>query len=79
VARHSRATRNTLASHLEPSLDALAELLSTGRGKQVSRADAAAFFGLLIGTLQLARATPGRAESAAILEAGIRAARQLAK
>ena len=79
VARHPRATRNTLAARLEPSLDALAELLPTRRSQEVSRADAAAFFGLLIGTLQLARATPGRAESAAILEAGIRAALRLAK
>jgi TetR/AcrR family transcriptional repressor of nem operon len=79
VARHPRATRNTLASCLEPSLDALAELLSTHRGKKVSQAEAAAYFGLLMGTLQLARATPGRAESGAILEAGIRAALQLAK
>jgi AcrR family transcriptional regulator len=79
VARHPRATRNTLASRLEPSLDALAELLSTRRGKSVSRADAAAFFGLLVGTLQLARATTGRAESDDILEAGIRAALRLGK
>ncbi len=79
LARHPRATRNTLTSRLEPSLDALAELLAKRRSKEVSRADAAAFFGLLMGTLQLARATPGRAESAAILEAGIRAALQLAK
>jgi hypothetical protein len=33
---------------------------------------------LLVGTLQLARATPDRAESGAILEAGIRAALRLA-
>ena len=79
VARHPRATRDTLASHLEPSLDVLAEWLSTRRGKAVDRADTAAFFGLLVGTLQLARATPDRAESGAILEAGVRAALRLAK
>jgi hypothetical protein len=44
----------------------------------VSRADAAALLGLLVGTLQLARATPDRAESGAILEAGVRAALRLA-
>jgi hypothetical protein len=43
----------------------------------VSRAEAAAFFGLLVGTLQLARATPDRAESDSILEAGVRAAIRL--
>jgi TetR/AcrR family transcriptional regulator, transcriptional repressor for nem operon len=78
VARHPRATRDALVHSMEPSLDVLAEALSARRGTKVSRADAAAFFGLLSGTLQLARATPDRAESGAILEAGIRAALQLA-
>jgi TetR/AcrR family transcriptional repressor of nem operon len=79
VARHPRATRHAFASHNEPTLDALAALLSSERGKEVGRADAAAFLGLLAGTLQLARATPDRAESDAILEAGVRAAIRLAK
>ena len=79
VARHPRATRHTFASHNEPTLDALAAALSSRRGKEVDRAEAAAFLGLLVGTLQLARATPDRAESDAILEAGVRAALRLAK
>src|SRR5512134_1715960 len=74
VARHPRATRTALVSHLEPTLDGLAKGLSRRQGKPVGRADAAAFLGLLAGTLQLARATPDRAESDAILEAGVRAA-----
>ena len=78
VARHSRATRRTFTSHVEPTLDLVAECMSKRRTKAVSRADAAAFFGLLSGTLQLARATPDRAESDAILEAGVRAALRLA-
>ena len=78
VARHPRATRHAFACHNEPTLDALAALLSSQRGKDVGRADAAAFLGLLAGTLQLARATPDRAESDAILEAGVRAAIRLA-
>jgi TetR/AcrR family transcriptional repressor of nem operon len=78
VARHPRATRTTLVTRLRPSLDMLATWLSTSRGEEVTRADAAAFLGLLAGTLQLARATPGRAESDAILEAGVRAALRLA-
>jgi TetR/AcrR family transcriptional regulator, transcriptional repressor for nem operon len=52
--------------------------LSSRQGKAVGRADAAAFLGLLAGTLQLARATPDRVESEAILEAGVRAAIRLA-
>ena len=77
VARHPRATRNTFASHNEPTLDALATWLSSRQGRKVGRADAAALLGLLAGTLQLARAIPDRAESDAILEAGVRAAIRL--
>ena len=79
VARHPRATRRTFASHNAPTLDAIAAWLSSRQDKEVSRADAAALLGLLAGTLQLARATPDRAESDAILEAGVRAAIRLAK
>jgi TetR/AcrR family transcriptional repressor of nem operon len=79
VGRHPRATRHTFVSHIEPSLDVLADCLSTRRGQEVGREDAAAFLGLLAGTLQLARATPDRTESSAILEAGVRAALRLAK
>jgi len=78
VARHPRATRHTFASHNAPTLDALAAWLSSQRGNEVGRADAAALLGLLAGTLQLARATPDRAESDAMLEAGVRAALRLA-
>jgi len=78
VARHPRATRYTFSCHNEPTLDALAAWLSSRRGTKVGRADAAALLGLLAGTLQLARATPDRVESDAILEAGIRAALRLA-
>ena len=78
VARHPRPTRLTFASHTAPTLDALAAWLSSRQGKAVGRADAAALLGLLAGTLQLARATPDRAESDAILEAGVRAAIRLA-
>jgi TetR/AcrR family transcriptional repressor of nem operon len=78
VARHPRATRHTFASHNEPTLDALAARLSSRQAKKVGRADAAAFLGLLAGTLQLARATPDRTESDSILEAGVRAAIRLA-
>lgn len=79
VARHPRATRRTFASETGESLQVLAECLSTRRGKKVSRADAAAFLGLLIGTLQLARATTDHGESDAILAAGVCAALRLAK
>jgi len=79
VARHPRATRQTFAAHNARTLDALAGWLSSRNGKNVDRYDAAAFLGLLSGTLQLARATPDRAESDAILEAGVRASLRLIK
>ncbi len=79
VARRPRPTRTTFAAEVEPGLEALVECLSQRRGRKVSLAEGAAFFGLLAGTLQLARATPDRAASDAILEAGIRAALVLAQ
>lgn len=78
VARHPRSTRKTFASEVDVGLDILVDCLSRRRGVEVSRAEGAAFFGLLLGTLQLARATPDRVASAAILEAGVRAALLLA-
>lgn len=79
VARRPRPTRKTFASEVELGLDVLVECLSKRRRTNVTRAEGAAFFGLLVGTLQLARATPDRAASAAILDAGIRAALVLAQ
>jgi TetR/AcrR family transcriptional repressor of nem operon len=79
VARHPRATRQTFATHNALTLDTLAVWLSSHRGKKVGRVDAAALFGLLSGTLQIARAIPDRDESDAILEAGVRAAMRLVK
>lgn len=78
ISRHPRGTRQAFTSHNTPTLDVLAAWLSERRGRAFARADAAALLGLLAGTLQLARATPDRAESNAILEAGIRAAMKLA-
>jgi AcrR family transcriptional regulator len=78
VARHPRATRHAFATHLGPSIDSFARALSKRQGKKVGAPEATAFFGLLAGTLQIARATPDRAESDAILEAGVKAALRLA-
>lgn len=79
VARRPRATRKALATNLEPTLGALSACLSKRRGATVSDAETTALFGLLVGSLQLARATPDPKESDAILEAGVRAALRLAK
>ena len=72
-------TRQTFTTHNVRTLDALATSLLSRKGKKVARDDAAAFMGLLSGTLQIARATPDRDESDAILEAGVRAAMRLLK
>lgn len=77
LARHPRATRETYSTEIAPSLDALAAAMSKRRGKKVGRAEATAFFGLLAGTLQIARANPDRKESDAILDAGIKTALRL--
>jgi TetR/AcrR family transcriptional repressor of nem operon len=79
VGRHPRATRQTFSAHNGRTLDALAPWLTSRTGKKMARADAAAFLGLLSGTLQIARATADRAESDAILEAGVRAAMRFLK
>jgi TetR/AcrR family transcriptional repressor of nem operon len=79
VARRPLPTRKKFAEEVGVGLDLLVECLSKRRGVEVSRAEGAAFFGLLVGTLQLARATPDRAASTEILEAGIRAALVLAQ
>lgn len=79
VARHPLPTRKKFSSEVGLGIELLVECLSKRRGAEVSQAEGAAFFGLLVGTLQLARANPDRAASAAILEAGVRAALVLAK
>lgn len=79
VARRPRTTRKALACNLAPTLKALAICLSKRRGTTVSEAEAAAFFGLLVGTLQLARASPDRESSDALLTAGVHAALRLAQ
>lgn len=79
VARSTRATRNAFVKRLEPTMTAIVQSLAERRGSKVTPADATAFFGLLVGTLQLARATPDRAASDAILAAGVKAALALAQ
>lgn len=79
VARRPLATRKVFTTEGGIGLDVLVDALSQRRGVKVSRAEAAAFFGLLVGTLQLARATPDKTASNAILDAGIRSALMLAQ
>jgi TetR/AcrR family transcriptional repressor of nem operon len=78
VARHRVATR-AFTTEVDLGLDVLVECLSRHRGADVSRAEGAALFGLLVGTLQLARTTADRQASDEILAAGVSAALRLAR
>lgn len=78
IARQDAATRAALAPHLVPAAETFATALSARAGGRAwTQADAAAVLGLLSGTLQIARATPDRQASDAVLEAGVRAALRL--
>lgn len=74
IGRHPRSTRQAFAKELAPTIQQLGELLAARRKAPVDAAEASAFFGLLVGTLQLARATADRAASDALLDAGVRTA-----
>ena len=78
IVRQDSATRAALASHLVPAAEIFAAAVSArAGGRELTQADAAAVLGLLSGTLQIARATPDRQASDAVLEAGVRAALRL--
>ena len=78
LVRQDAATRAALAPHLVPAADVLTTAISAkAGGREWTQADTAAILGLLSGTLQIARATPDRRASDAVLEAGVRAALRL--
>ena len=78
IARSSPATRRALAEKLQDFFDLIAEHLP-GDDLQARQRRAFALFGMMMGTLQLARTVPGRRQSGQILEAGIEAALALTK
>jgi TetR/AcrR family transcriptional regulator, transcriptional repressor for nem operon len=78
MARSSRSTRTAVAQKLEDFFDLIAEHLP-GNDLQARRRRAVALFGMMMGTLQLARAVPSGQQSSQILEDGIEAALALAK
>jgi TetR/AcrR family transcriptional repressor of nem operon len=78
LVRQDASTQRALAPHLVPAGEAFAGAISARTdGRQLTQADTAAILGLLSGTLQIARATPDRRASDAVLEAGVRAALRL--
>lgn len=72
IGRHADATRAAFTRHLVTFVDLIAGLLPAGEPAH-ARATATALFGLVVGTLQLARAVSDPQLSDQILEAGIQA------
>jgi AcrR family transcriptional regulator len=72
IARHPEATRGLFTRKTGELLDFISANLP-GRDATTRRKDAAALFGMMVGTLQLARAVNDRAMSDQILEGGIEA------
>lgn len=78
IARHSVTTRAIYEDRLRTFVELICKLLpqhDVARARMI----ATAMFGLLIGTLQLARAVSTKSRSDEILEAGVQAALALAK
>ncbi len=78
IARQPVATRRTYEEGLQSYVSTLAALLPDA-GSATSVRRATAIFGLMVGTLQFARAVPDAAHAEQILEGGVEAALRLAR
>ena len=78
IARQAMPTRQTYDEGLRRYVSTLAALLPD-TGSATSARRATAIFGLMVGTLQLARAVPDAADAEQILEGGVEAALRLAE
>jgi AcrR family transcriptional regulator len=78
IARQAMPTRQTYEEGLRGYVSTLAALLPNA-GSATSGRRAMAIFGLMVGTLQLARAVPDAADAEQILEGGVEAALRLAE
>ena len=78
IARQPLPTRQTYEEGLRSYVSSLAALLPDA-GSETSHRRATAIFGLMVGTLQFARAVPDAAQAEQILEGGVEAALQLAR
>ena len=78
IARQPRNTRRDYEEALGSYVATLAALLP-GADSAANRRRARAIFGLMVGTLQFARAVPDTVEAQQILDGGIEAALQLAR
>ncbi|MCW2225549.1 AcrR family transcriptional regulator [Bradyrhizobium japonicum] len=78
IARQPPSTRKDYEKGLRSYVATLATLLSDADAA-ASRRRATAIFGLMVGTLQFARAVPNAAQAEQILEGGVEAALHLAR
>jgi TetR/AcrR family transcriptional regulator, transcriptional repressor for nem operon len=73
IARHPRTTRDAFTGKVSEFIDLIATQLRTGSAS-ARRRNAVAIYGMMVGTLQLARAVNDRRLSDEILESGVSAA-----
>ncbi|SDT51318.1 TetR/AcrR family transcriptional regulator [Bradyrhizobium canariense] len=77
VARHPKATRDAFTGKISAFISLIATQIRKGSAAR-RRRDAVAIYGMMVGTLQLARAVNDKQLSDEILESGISAALALA-
>lgn len=77
IARHPKATRDAFTAKVSEFIDLMASQVRAGSARE-QRANAVAIYGMMVGTLQLARAVNDKALSDEILESGVSVALALA-
>jgi TetR/AcrR family transcriptional regulator, transcriptional repressor for nem operon len=78
VARHPKATRDAFTAKVSTFIELIATQISAGSA-EARRRNAVAIYGIMVGTLQLARAVNDKKLSDEILESGVTAALALAE
>jgi TetR/AcrR family transcriptional regulator, transcriptional repressor for nem operon len=78
VARHPKATRDAFTAKVSTFIELIATQISAGPA-DARRRNAVAIYGMMVGTLQLARAVNDKKLSDEILESGVTAALALAQ
>jgi TetR/AcrR family transcriptional regulator, transcriptional repressor for nem operon len=78
VARHPKATRDAFTAKVSTFIELIATQIQAGSPDE-RRRNAVAIYGLIVGTLQLARAVNDKKLSNEILESGVTAALTLAE
>jgi len=78
IARHPKATRNAFTDKVSTFISLIATQLHAGSAA-ARRRNAVAIYGIMVGTLQLARAVNDKSLSDEILQSGVTAALALAR